>query len=168
MKPTMRWTLIACTLAGAAEAEAREHTERRIKESDVPAPVLQRVKKKHPTAKLTAFEIETDEHGTSYEVKITDAGKPIDVICAPDGTIRAEEEQVSLDALPDPVRQAMKVQPKYSGWTFRGAERVITDEKPAAATYEVKLIRAGKLAELVFTADGKLTKAEEGSAREKD
>jgi hypothetical protein len=156
----MRGVVIACVFVLTAAAWA---DEKKISESEVPRPVIERVKKKYPTAKLVAFELETENGKSSYEVKITDGARQLEVVCAPDGKILAEEEKIGIDAVPEKVRQSWKASSKYASWKLQHAERVITDEKADALTYELKVISgtAGARAELTFTADGKLTRTEE-------
>jgi hypothetical protein len=156
----MRVVVIASALALGVVSQAEE---KKVTEAEVPKPVIEKVKKKYPTAKMTAFELETENGKSSYEVKITDGAKQLEVVCAPDGKILAEEEKIGIDGLPDKVRQAWKSTPKYASWKFLHAERVITEEKVDAPTYEIKVVNgsAGVRAELLFTADGKLTRTEE-------
>jgi hypothetical protein len=155
----MRFVVIAFALALGATAFAEE---KKITEAEVPRPVLDKVKKKYPTARMTAFELETENGKSSYEVKLSDGARQLEVVCAPDGKILAEEEKIGIDAVPEKVRQALKTT-KYASWTFQHAERVTTHEKLDAPSYEIKVLNGNRnaRAELLFTADGKLTRTEE-------
>jgi uncharacterized membrane protein YkoI len=152
----------ALTFSAAAQAE-----EKKITEAEVPRAVIEKVKKKYPAAKMTAFELETERGKASYEVKIIDGAKQLEVVCAPDGQILAEEEKIGIDAVPEKVRQALKSSPKYASWKLQHAERVITGEKVDAPIYEIKVTNGNVRAELVFTPDGKLTHSEEEPWHEK-
>jgi hypothetical protein len=152
----------ALALSSAAFAE-----EKKVAESEVPKPVIQKVKKKYPTAKMTGFEMETEGGKSSYQVKIADGSKEMEVVCSPDGKIVAEEEKIGIEAVPEKVRQALKSNAKYGSWTVHHAERVILDEKTDAPTYEIKVVKGTTGAELVFTTEGKLTKTEEKEWHEK-
>jgi uncharacterized membrane protein YkoI len=153
---------VALLLSGTAFAE-----DKKIQESEVPKPVLAKVKAKYPTAKMTGFELENENGKSSYEVKITDGAKQLEVICSPDGRIVAEEEKIAMDAVPEKVRQALKGNAKYGAWTVHHAEKVIESEKADSPTYEIKVVKGSTRAELVFTPDGTLTKTEEKEWHEK-
>src|SRR4051812_21563396 len=126
--------LAVLALCGAASAE-----EKKIQESEVPKPVIATVKAKYPTAKMTGFELENESGKSSYEVKIADGTKLMEVVCSPDGKIVAEEEQIAFDAVPEKIRHALKRNAKYGAWTVDHAEKVILDEKADAPTYEIKI-----------------------------
>ena len=59
--------VIGALLIGAGATRAEE-TEKKIKESEVPKPVLAAVSKKYPGAKLKGFEQESEDGKTLYEV----------------------------------------------------------------------------------------------------
>ena len=122
-------------LSGVAFAE-----EKQIAETEVPRPVIEKVKKKYPTAKMTGFEVETENGKSAYEVKLADGAKQLEVVCSADGKILAEEEKIAMDAVPQKVRDALKRNPKYGAWSVQHAERVILDEKVDAPTYEIKVV----------------------------
>ena len=143
-------------LCGVSTAE-----EKKIKEGEVPRPVLEKIRKKYPTAKMTGFEVEIEGGKSSYEVKIADGAKQMEIVCSPDGKIVAEEEKIAIDAVPDKVRRTLLRHARYGAWTIQHAERVILAEKMDAPTYELKVGKGGASAELVFTADGTLTRTEE-------
>ncbi len=149
-------------LAGVAYAE-----DQKIQESAVPKPVLEKVKKKYPTAKMTGFELEKENGKSAYEVKLTDGTKQLDVVCSPDGKIVAEEEKIAMDAVPEKVRQALKSNARYGGWTVHHAERVIENEKTESPTYEVAVVKGTTSAELTFAPDGRLTNTEETESHAK-
>jgi len=161
----MRTAVVLISVLGMSGGASAE--EKKIAESGVPKPVIEKVKKKYPAAKLTSFELENENGKSSYEVKLTDGKKELEVVCSPDGKILAEEEKIAADAVPDVVLQALKSNAKFGTWTLETAERVVFAEKVDAPSYELKVVKGKLRAELVFTGDGKLTKTEESAPQEK-
>jgi hypothetical protein len=131
-----------------------------IGEKQVPRPVLEAIAKKYPTAKRAGFTKETDEGKTTYEVQIVDSGRKIDVDVTPEGKISAEEETITVEALPPAVRQALARSVKYGKWTIERAERIIKDENVSAPTYELVVAGNKHSAEIVFDPAGNLVKEE--------
>ena len=155
--------LFALSLAGAARAD-----EKRVKESDVPAPVLAAVAKKYPTAKKTGFSKEVENKKTTFEINLTDGAKKIEVELTPDGKIVAEEQEIALEAVPAGVRKALAESAKYGKWTVKKAERVVNNENEAAPNFELLVVSGAKKAEVVFDKDGKLVKEEAKGAKDND
>jgi glucose/arabinose dehydrogenase len=160
---TMIVALFALSLVGAARAD-----EKRVKESEVPAPVLAAVAKKYPTAKKTGFSKEVENKKTIFEVVLADGAKKIEVECSPDGKILVEELEIALDAVPANVRKALSDSPKYGKWTVKKAERVVNNENDAAPNFELLVASGTKKAEVVFDKDGKLVKEEIKGAKDND
>jgi hypothetical protein len=153
----MRSIFVAVGVFIAASAVAKEV---RVAEHEVPRLALDAVTKKHPTAKKIGFEKETEGDKVSYEVKIVDGARHIDVDVSADGKITAEEEMLTPSELPSPVRDALAHSPKYGKWSVKRVERVIQDEKGEAPTYEIVVAHDSAKAELVFAPDGKLLTTE--------
>jgi hypothetical protein len=160
----MKTCVVALALLAGGSALAEE---RSVKESEVPPPVLDKAHKKYPRAKFTGFEREDENGKTSFEVKLTDGDKHIDVVCAPDGVILAEEELLAAESIPAPVMTAYRAMTKYRDWTFRKAERISLGEKTDAPTYAIKLEKESRRVALTFTAEGKLSKTVEKEWRGK-
>ena len=152
---------IAAGIAALALCGTALAVDKKLKESEVPRPVIEKVTTKYPAAKMTGFEMETENGKSSYEVTITDGSRQIEIICSADGKIVAEEEKISLDLVPEKVRQALKASAKYGSWRLHHTERVVVAEKTDAPTYEIKVVHGSTLAELVFTPDGKMSSSEE-------
>ena len=163
MKTTVLLTAMLVLAAATATA-----TEKKIREADVPKPVLDAIQKKYPTAKLTGFEVENENGKTAYEIKLSDGKKQLEVVCSPAGKIVAEEEQIAIEEVPAKVRDALKASAKYGTWTVHHVERVVNDGNAQAPEYEIKVVSGKQAAELVFTPDGKLTRTEEKKPHEKD
>lgn len=151
-------TTVFGVLALASAALAKD---KQITESEVPRPVIERVKRKYPTAKMIAFEQEIENGAPSYEVRLADGPKQLEVVCSPNGRIIAEEEKIVIEVVPDPVRRSLRAHTKYGSWTIREVERVIFDEDTDSPSYELKLAKGAARAALIFSSDGKLMKTEE-------
>lgn len=160
---TMIIALFALGLAGAARAD-----EKRVKESEVPAPVLAAVAKKYPTAKKTGFSKEVENKQTVFEIDLTDGGKKLEVEVSPEGKILVEEQEIALEAVPANVRKALSDSTKYGKWTVKKAERVVSNENEAAPSFELHIASGAKKAEVVFDKDGKLVKEEIKGAKDND
>lgn len=156
-------TVVTMALAGIAVAG-----EKRVTESDMPAPVLAAVAKKYPAAKKVGFAKEVEQQQTTFEVSITDGAKKIDIDLSPDGKILAEEQLIPVQEVPASVRKALAESPRYRAWRVQRAERIITRENDAAPSYELVVARGQKKAEVVFDQDGKLVKQETRGATESD
>lgn len=153
----MRTIVMACALSVAGAAGAKEV---KVGESDVPKAALDAVTKKYPSAKKVTFERETEGAKVTYEVKLVDGARHIDVDVSADGKITAEEETIAPSELPPPVTQALAKSPTYAKWAVKRAERVVKGGESPTTTYEVVVARGKDKAELVFASDGKLVGTE--------
>jgi hypothetical protein len=142
--------------------------DRKITQGDVPKPVIERVKQKYPGAAFVAFEIESEEGKSSYEVTVKEGPRQVEVSCSPAGHILAEEEQIALADIPAKVRHALSANEKYASWMLHKAERIILEEKSESPRFELQLSHGTARAELVFTQEGTLAKTEESHSQNKD
>jgi hypothetical protein len=149
----------------AAVVDAEEKV---VPESAVPRPVLEKVKRKYPTASRKGFEQETENGAVAYEVKLVDGARRLEVVLAPDGKVLAEEEQIALETVPQKVRDALRTNAKYGTWKVAGVERIVTEERTDAPSYELKLTKGKSRVELVFSGDGQVTKTEVLKEKEKE
>jgi hypothetical protein len=163
---TLKSGIALALLLGAVGASRAE--DRKIAQSDVPRPVMERVKQKYPGAKLVAFELEVEDGEQSYEVTVRDGPRQIEVSCSPAGRVLAEEEQIALADIPAKVRHALSANAKYASWMLHKAERIILEEKAESPRFELQLSHGTARAELVFTQEGTLTKTEESHSQNKD
>src|SRR5262245_47753505 len=100
--------LIVASLGLLFSLGCRAGDEKPVKESEVPKPVLESVKKKYPTATAKGYERE-EEHGKVYyevklELKEKDKARTIEVICTPEGKIEVEEEKIAEADVPANVK----------------------------------------------------------------
>lgn len=149
--------------------------EKPVKESDVPKPAIDAVKKKYPGATLKGFSREEEGGKVTYEVEVEVKGKDakgaaktraIDIDVSAEGKILAEEETISKDELPDAVKKALGAS-KYGSWEVKKVEKIVTEENEADPSFEVIVVTEGKKAEVVFDKSGKITKEEEKKAKPK-
>ena len=158
MKPCIACVVFGCiVLASSLSAFGGEE---KIPLSEVPRSVVETIKLKYAKAKMLGFERDDEGGQLTYEVKIRDGKRSLEVSCAPDGKILAEEERIALSAMPDEVVEALRASAKYGDWTLRQVERVVLEEKDDAPTYELQVAKDGASAELVFTASGSLIESE--------
>jgi hypothetical protein len=162
----MRVALVsfAAVFAIAAGAlVARADDEKPVKESEVPKPAIDAVKKKYPTAALKEFTREEEGGKTSYEIKIEvkekEKTRSIEVSVSPEGKIEAEEERISEADVPANVKKAL-AESKHGKWTIKSVERVVKEEKESDPFFEFHLADGKKRAEVVFDKTGKITEEE--------
>jgi hypothetical protein len=169
----MRVALVSFAAAFAIAAGAlvaRADDEKPVKESEVPKPVIDAVKKKYPTAAMKEFTREEEEGKVSFEVKVElkekEKTRTIEVVCSPEGKIQAEEEKISEADVPANVKKAL-AESKYGKWTIKKVERIIKDEKESDPFFEFLLVDGKKKAEVVFDKTGKITEEENKGGGEK-
>ena len=155
--------VFALVLLSTSRAHANEQ---KIKESAVPQKVLEAVTAKYPSAKKIGFEKEIEDGKTTYEVKLEDGARKIDIDFSTEGKILAEEEKIDFKALPDTAKNAFTAS-KYGKWTVKGAEKVIKEENEADPSYEIMVVKGDKRFEIVLDKDGNITKEEEKHAKKK-
>lgn len=140
--------------------------EKALKESEVPKPVLDAVKKKYPGAKLTGFAEETRKDKTRYEIQVEDGKRRIDVTLSSEGKIQVEEEAIAEDALPKEVKAGLEAS-KYAKWKLKKVERVVTEENEKNPAYELMVADGDTRFEVVFDKDGKITRECDHTPRKK-
>jgi hypothetical protein len=159
------FAVVAAVALGLCSPGAARADEKPVKESEVPKPCLDAVKKKYPAAELKGFSREEEKGKVTYEVEIeVKAGektkaRKIDVELSPEGKIVCEEETIAKDDLPEKVKKAL-ADSKYGKWDVKRVERIVHDEKDADASYELVVTSGDEKVEVVFDKDGKITKEE--------
>lgn len=156
--------VLAAVLLASTFAMAKEE---KLKEADVPKAVLEAVAKKYPKAKAVGYTKETDkEKKVLIEASIEDGKRKIDIDLSPEGKILAEEEQINAEAVPAEVKKGM-ADSKYSKWTVKRIEKVVTAENEKEPAYEFIIEDADNSGEVVFDKAGKI-KEEEVKAKKKE
>jgi hypothetical protein len=169
------WALAASLLllaaARAADTAEEAGAEKTLKQSEVPAPVLDAVKKKYPKARLTSFGEEQEEGKKIFEVELTSGKDEISIDLSPEGKILAEETRISPATLPAPIKAGLQAS-RFKGWKISKAEKVIHDEKEETLAYEVVVHSRNEKKpekfEVVLDRAGKITKEEAKKATDND
>jgi uncharacterized membrane protein YkoI len=165
MKITIPFLCAGLFTLRLATAGAEEPAEKKLKQSEVPKAVLGAVTRKYPRAKLEKFGQETDEGKPIYEVEIRSGQDKVSIDVSPEGKILAEETTIPTSALPVPVKAGLAAS-KYKGWKIARAEKVITEEKEDAPSYEVIVKSQHERFEVVLAQDGRITKEEAKTAKD--
>ena len=95
---------------------------------------------------------ENEAGETLFEVDLTISDKTRNLTFDPEGALVAEQEPIGLSEVPASVRQAIAAQ-LAAGGKLRRLEKTTEDGE---ITYEVDIVRAGKVQAVTLTADGKL------------
>ncbi len=141
--------LCVASVSAASEVE--------VTEKQVPKAVLAAVAKKYPAAKPTGFSKELEAGKTTYEVRLAEGTRKLDIDVSPSGELMAEEETIALEAAPEAVRKAFAAS-KYAGWEVKHVERAVQVGNEDAPTFEVLVVQGKQRAEIAFDKDGKLQK----------
>jgi len=117
---------------------------------------------------MIGFEREVEDGKTTYEVRLQDGVRRMDVAATPEGRILEVEETITPDQLPAAVRRAV-ASSKYASFAIKRAEKQISYENDRAAPpiYEIALAGHGKRASLVINSEGKITKQNERAGESK-
>lgn len=149
MKTISRQLYIAsfcCIFALSVSAQ-----EKHLKKSDLPAPVQKIADQQSQGATVRGYSSETEDGHLQYELSLTVDGHSKDVAIAPDGTINEIEEQVFLDKLPAPVREAL--QKKTSPGKITKVESLTKHGQLVA--YEAQVTAGTKKSEIQVGPDGR-------------
>jgi len=153
--------LVGCSSGGEkksgetprAEGDKPKVERKAIDASAVPAPVTAGLAKEFPAAKANSWM----QRGDVYSAKCSNNGHWLDVKLSKDGTLTESAEQVTADAMPDPVKTAFAASPYAKMVVVDGEKRVKTGEKgDTLYKYVLKDGDAGKVA--VYKPDGSFVK----------
>jgi hypothetical protein len=159
MNRSTRWTTAASTVAFLLAVGLAAGEEETISVKQLPRAVIKTLKAKFPNAEIKKATEEEEDDETLYEVSLEYKGRSLDVTFEADGTIEAIEKRLTADELPAAVRKSLAA--RYPGAKIEKAE-AITEGEDGEVRYEVVI-----KAEVVFTANGKVVKAEEDEEDEK-
>jgi hypothetical protein len=147
-KWTLATLLLTCAIASQAGAQERE---RRLKRSDLPAPVLKTVVQESQGATVRGYSSETSNGQLEYEVALRVRGHNKDVSIAPDGSVLEIEEEVAIDSLPAAVRDGLQ--------QLAGSGKITKVESltkhGAIVAYEAQVRTGAKRSEVQVGPDGK-------------
>ena len=147
---TFRRLWLACILLPLAAA-ASAAADKKITAKQLPPAVATAVQEQTRGATIKGYSKEVENGKTSYEVETILNGHSRDLLFDAAGHLLVVEEQVSLDAVPPPVKAA-----------FEAKGKVILAEtvtKDGQVTYEAQVRRRnGTRTEVVVNAEGKPVK----------
>jgi DNA-binding beta-propeller fold protein YncE len=136
-------------------ALVHEDNEKPIDEAHVPNAVFGAFKKAYPHAHVLGWV----QEGDSYEAKVEDGSRKLEVEYAEDGSLKEIEEQVAIEAVPENVRRAAAS--KYAHATILHCVKQTKAGHEAAPRYELVLKDGDKGVWLLFEQDGTLAKEHE-------
>ena len=147
----MRWNA-AFFVGGLALGLALEShaAEKRIKQSELPAPVQKAAQEQSKGATIKGYSKDVENGQLEYEVEMIVDGHSKDVSMAADGRVLEVEEQVALSDLPASVQQALKS--KAHGREITKVESITKAGRLVA--YEAQLKGAGRPREIQVGPDG--------------
>lgn len=141
-------TTIVVALAVASAVAAGQ----KIQMKDLPAAVQKAVQQEETKGAIVKSIIAEKEGGkTVYEVETTVGGRTRDLAFDVAGHVVISEEEVSIDAVPGPVRDALEAAGKVI--------KIETVTKGGKVTYEAQVEKNGKKSEVAVDAAGKRIKA---------
>jgi len=125
--------------------------EKKIKRSELPAPVQTTVAAQSKGATVRGFSEEKENGQTYYEAELRVSGHSKDVLMDPLGNIVEVEEEVALEALPASVREGLLA--KAASSKLVKVESLTKQGKLVA--YEAQLVTKGKKSEIQVGPNGK-------------
>lgn len=151
--------LLAITSVTVAWSRApHEETERRVKESEVPAAALAALKKLAAGAHLTEFSEEKERGQTYYEGSWKGPNGNIDALVTPTGDLVELEETVPFDSIPKAVQSEAR--------EAAGKEAKLFVEKKTYVMYEVKFHKDDQKHEVLYAPDGRTHEHEKEEGHE--
>ena len=147
--------LAAVTTLFSAVAVAEEQ-ERKIQRSDLPAAVEKTVAEQSKGATIRGFSQETEKGQTYYEAELMVNGQK-DALMDANGSVVEVEEQVSIESLPQAVRDGLQAK----AGTGKIAKVETLNKNGKLVAYEAKVLTNGKKSEVQVGPDGKALDHEE-------
>jgi uncharacterized membrane protein YkoI len=150
--------LITAALAAAWMTPGSTLAGEELSKRQVPKAVLEVFEKAYPSAKSVEFEKESFEGKVAYEIEYEENGREYELLYDADGTLLRKEEEIEVQALPEPVRQAItKAHPEAK---IEEAEKLMKPDGTVTG-YEVEIKEGRKKFELELDTGGQILKIEE-------
>jgi uncharacterized membrane protein YkoI len=149
MQMTAKWGMAVVAVGLLAAGGAAQ--EKKIKRSDLPAPVEKTVGEVSQGATIKEFSKEMENGKTTYEVEMAVNGDARDVEIDPNGTVVEIEEEVAMNALSAEVKEGLTA--KAASAKIRKVESITKQGKIVA--YEAKVEKDGKKSEIQVGPNGK-------------
>ena len=128
-----------------------EAQEKRIRRSDLPAPVEKTVAAESAGATIRGFSEEKENGSTYYEVELTVNEHGKDILMDKTGTIVEVEEEVAMETLPPAVKDGLTA--KAGKGKITRVESITKHDKLVA--YEADIVTGGARSEVQVGPDGK-------------
>ena len=143
----MTYAVVVLTVAASAMS-----AEKKIQRKDLPAAVQKAVQlEEGKGATVKGITAENEGGKTVYEVETMVGKRTRDLIFDGAGTLVEAEDEVSINAVPAPVKAALEASGKVI--------KVETLTKGAKVTYEAQIEKNGKKSEVAVDAAGKRLKS---------
>jgi uncharacterized membrane protein YkoI len=155
MKTSQR--LLVPTLIGFAllSTGALADSDKKLTEQQVPKAVMEAFHKAYPQATELTFEKEKKAGKAAYEIEFNDQGMSREANYAADGKLLGTEEEVTLDALPASIAEAVKK--AHPQATIKEAEKKYKPDGTLHC-YEVEINDGKKSLEIHLDESGKILK----------
>jgi hypothetical protein len=128
-----------------------QESEKKIKQSDLPAAVQKTVTAESEGATVRGFSKETEKGQTYYEAALTVNGHTKDILIDTNGKVVEVEEETPFDSLTDAVKQGLQAK---AGKGKLGKVESLTKNGKLVA-YEAKVTTGTKKSEVQVGPDGK-------------
>lgn len=156
MKAKLTRTIVAVLVMTAATIAQTFTRETPIYQGDVPVAVREAFKSAYPHASARRYTKVEVNGAPFYRIESVDAATHRKILYEPDGTVSKIEERIAVAGLPAGAQQVIRE--KYPKAKISSVEQVTAAGQVA---YEVSVKQGGKLFDLEFDAEGKLTAARE-------
>ena len=151
MQRTQSVALVIAVFCVAIVSSAAS-AERRVKRSDLPAPVQEAIARESAGGTVRAVSAETKNGEMYYEAELTLGGHSKDILFDRNGAIVEVEEEVALQSLPDVVR--LKLIAEAGHGKIVRVESIIQAGRLFA--YEAQIKTGAKKAEIQVSPEGQL------------
>jgi hypothetical protein len=147
----MRIAIIVSGILLLTATTFAQESEKKIKQSDLPAAVQKTVTAESKGATVRGFSKETEKGQTYYEAALTVNGHTKDILIDTNGKVVEVEEEVPFDSLTDAVKQGLQAK---AGKGKLGKVESLTKSGKLVA-YEAKVTTGTKKSEVQVGPDGK-------------
>ena len=132
--------LIACValqfaITGCAGKEKEETVEKKPPAPEIPAAVMDAFQKSYPNAQVKSTEPEMIDSLTFYEVEFVDGEVKRSVLYAADGKVVMVEEEITVEELPDSVKQTAAME--FPTCEIKEIDRITRDDM---VSYELEIM----------------------------
>lgn len=142
----LAWLAIFLTVVALAQEQ-----EKKIQRSELPAAVENTVAEQSKDATIRGFSQEKENGQTYYEAELIVNGHKKDVLIDATGSVVEVEEQVTVESLPQAVREGLQAK----AGTGKIVKVETLNKKGKLVAYEAKVLTNGKKSEVQVSPDGK-------------